>query len=105
MQIKLWSLVLSGVLLVGTFTPTVRAAQPPSSQNSVKEGYAAQRTERVVRAYNMKYYPTRASIPATYYYNDGTYAGSLNITVVISYTDGAGDWWGVTYEGPVYPIN
>lgn len=105
MNYKLWSFVLSGVLLFGALTPTVGAAPLPTAPNSAKEDYAAQRTERVVWAYNKKYYPTRASIPSTYHYDDGKYAGNLKITVVISYKDGAGDWWGVTYEGPVYPIH
>lgn len=105
MHYKLWSFVLSGALLGGMLAPTVGAAPPPAVQKSVIEDTATKRTERVVWAYNKKHYPTRASIPSTYYYNDGEYAGTLKITVITSYRDGAGEWWGVTYEGPVYPIS
>lgn len=107
MHRKLWSLVLSGVLLGSMLVPTVVGAAPtPTEQKSAIEDTATkQRTERVVWAYDKKYYPTRSSIPSTYYYNDGKYAGILKITYVTSYRDGAGEWWGVTYEGPVYPIS
>lgn len=101
---KFLSCVMLSVLLGSMLTPTVGAA-PPVQKSALEETATKQRTERVVWAYNKKHYPTRASIPSTYYYNDGKYAGNLKITVVISYSDGAGDWWGVTYEGTVYPIS
>ncbi|MBG9743840.1 hypothetical protein [Paenibacillus alvei] len=37
MNYKLWSFVLSGVLLVGTLTPTVGAAPPPQRQTLQKK--------------------------------------------------------------------
>jgi hypothetical protein len=102
---KFLSVVLSSILLASLFSPTVGATPQPTAQKSVIEDAATKRSERVLWAYNKKYYPTRASIPSTYYYNDGEYAGTLKITYVTSYRDGSGEWWSVTYEGTVYPIS
>ncbi|MCE5173049.1 PAS sensor protein [Paenibacillus profundus] len=104
MRFKLLALLLSGVLLTGPFIPAVAASVPAKAQNSVSEDNVIKYNKRVVVAYNKKYSPTRSSIPQVYQYNDGKYAGQLKITVVTSYRDGAGDWWGVTYEGPVHAV-
>ncbi|GAC41106.1 hypothetical protein [Paenibacillus popilliae] len=103
MHYKFWIVVLAGVLLVSMLAPTAGAALFPVTQDAVEKDNTTKRTEQVLWEYNKKYYPTRSSIPPVYYYNDGEYAGNLNITVVISYVNGDGKWWGVTYEGPVYP--
>ncbi|MBG9792104.1 PAS protein [Paenibacillus dendritiformis] len=87
-------------------TPTIVGAAPsPAKLQNLSEVKAQiNKTERVVVAYSKKQYPTRSSLPQVYKYNDGKYAGNLKITYVTSYRDGAGEWWGVTYEGTVYPI-
>lgn len=106
MRFKILSVGLSGMLLASAFAPAAGATSVPAKgqNSSVSEDNAMNRTEREVRAYNKKFCPTRSSIPQVYQYNDGKYAGQLKITTVISYRDGAGEWWGVTYEGPVYPV-
>ncbi|MCY9515898.1 PAS sensor protein [Paenibacillus apiarius] len=106
MRFKILSVVLSGMLLASAIVPAAGAASilAKGQNSSVSENHAINCTEREVRTYNKKFYPTRSSIPQVYHYNDGKYAGQLNITTVISYGDGVGEWWGVTYEGPVYPV-
>ncbi|MGM1044783.1 MAG: PAS sensor protein [Bacillota bacterium] len=104
---NLQKLVFSSIvgLLLLSSTSVVGAA-PISTNNSstIETNASIQQTGRQVVAYNKLHYPTISSLPTEYYYNYGGYAGWIPRTYVTSFTNGAGNWWSVTYEGPVSPV-
>ncbi|GAA0410401.1 PAS sensor protein [Paenibacillus motobuensis] len=95
--------ILGFLLLSGT---SVVGAAPINIHNSpsVEATAAIQQIGRQVVAFNKQNYPTISSLPTQIYYNQGGYAGWIPMTYVTSITNGAGEWWSVTYEGPVSPV-
>ncbi|WP_106768166.1 PAS sensor protein [Paenibacillus faecalis] len=93
-----------GLLLLSSTSVVGAAPVSMNDSSAIETNAVVQQTGRQVVAYNKLYYPTRSSLPTQYYYNYGGYAGWIPMTYVTSYSDGAGDWWSVTYEGPVSPV-